>query len=80
MTRAVPTFDPLTTYQEYSPDERLARARQFLAEMRRRRTVRQFRDRPVPRAVLDACLEGAGNAPDGANQQPWRFATIQRYQ
>jgi nitroreductase len=76
MTHSVPAFEPLSTYQEYSPDEMLARARHFLAEMKRRRTVRQFSDRPVPRAVLDACLEAAGTAPSGANQQPWYFVVV----
>jgi nitroreductase len=76
MTHSVPAFEPLSTYQEYSRDEMLARARHFLAEMKRRRTVRQFSDRPVPRAVLDACLEAAGTAPSGANQQPWHFVVV----
>ncbi len=69
-------FDPLSTFIEYPPAEMLARSRSFLAEMQRRRTVRQFSDRPVERAVIDACLEAAGTAPSGANLQPWHFVVV----
>ena len=47
-----PGFVPLTSYHEYPPEEMLERSRQFAAEMQRRRTVRQFSDRPVSRAVM----------------------------
>jgi len=76
MTDSLPAFDPLSTYSEYPPEEMLARSRHFAAEMQRRRTVRQFSDRPVPRPVLDACLEAAGTAPSGANLQPWHFVVV----
>jgi iodotyrosine deiodinase len=36
--------------------------------MRRRRTIRQFSERPVPRQVIEDCLLSAGTAPNGANQ------------
>jgi iodotyrosine deiodinase len=76
MPDALPAFDPLGTYEEYSPEDMIARSRHFAALMQRRRTVRQFSDRPVPRPVLDACLEAAGTAPSGANLQPWHFVVI----
>ncbi|MSU24582.1 MAG: nitroreductase family protein [Opitutus sp.] len=53
-----------------------ARAAEFLAELRRRRTVREFSPRPVPRAVIEDCLRAAGTAPSGANLQPWHFAVL----
>ena len=71
-----PTFIPLPGYQEYSPAEMAARARAFAADMQRRRTVRDFSDRPVPRAVIEDCLRAAGSAPSGANQQPWHFVAV----
>jgi nitroreductase len=51
-------------------------ARAFLETMRRRRTVRDFSDRPVPRDVIETCLLAAGTAPNGANRQPWRFVVV----
>lgn len=44
----------------------------------RRRTVRDFSDRPVSRAVIEACLRTAGTAPSGANLQPWHFVAVSR--
>ncbi len=66
----------LTTYQSYPLAEMQARASTFYDEMRRRRTVREFADRPVPRSVIEACLRTAGTAPSGANQQPWHFVAV----
>ncbi len=54
----------------------LARARGFADEVQRRRTVRDFSDRPVPRALIEQCLRSAGSAPSGANQQPWHFVAV----
>ena len=71
-----PQFIPLPEYVEYPSDEMLERARQFYNELRRRRTVRDFSDRPVDRRVIDFCLRSAGTAPNGANLQPWHFVVV----
>jgi nitroreductase len=71
-----PGFVPLASYREYPADEMVQRSRGFADEMRRRRTVRQFSDRPVPRHVMEACVEAAGTAPSGAHQQPWHFVIV----
>jgi nitroreductase len=44
--------------------------------MLRRRTVRQFSSRRVPREVIEDCLQIAGSAPSGANLQPWHFVVV----
>src|SRR5918996_3163834 len=69
-------FEPLPTHREYSPAEMEERSRNFAAELARRRTVRQFSDRPVPRGVIEACLEAANTAPSGAHLQPWHFVVV----
>lgn len=53
------------------------RAEQFRTDMKSRRTVRDFSSKPVPRSVIETCIETAGGAPSGANQQPWHFVAIQ---
>ena len=63
-------------FTEYPPAEMLSRARAFHAEMRQRRTVRDFSPREVSRDVIETCLTTAGTAPSGANQQPWRFVVV----
>ena len=74
MTKAV--FQPLSSYVEYPVDEMKQRATYFRKEMQRRRTVRQFSDRPVPREIIEECLLAAGTAPNGANLQPWHFVVV----
>lgn len=71
-----PNFIPLSEYRTYPPDEMAQRAAEFYAEIRRRRSVRDFSDRPVPRAVIEDCLRAAGTAPNGANLQPWHFVVV----
>lgn len=71
-----PGFVPLPGYREYPPDEMLSRARDFHGELNRRRTVRDFEAREVPREVVEECLLAAGTAPSGAHRQPWRFVVV----
>jgi nitroreductase len=53
-----------------------SRAAAFYTEMRRRRSVRAFSDRAVPREVIENCLRTAGTACSGANMQPWYFVAV----
>ena len=69
-------FVPLEGWQPLSPDRMQERARAFYEEMDRRRTVRQFSDRPIPEGVVEDCLRTAGTAPSGAHKQPWHFVAI----
>jgi nitroreductase len=69
-------FIPLPGYREYPAAEMERRAKAFFEEVNRRRTVRQFSDRPVPRGVIELCLRAAGTAPSGANRQPWHFVVV----
>lgn len=71
-----PVFEPLSGWREYTPEEMEKRAARFYHDMKRRRSVRHFSDRPVPRAVIEGCLRAAGTAPSGANLQPWHFVAV----
>jgi len=44
--------------------------------MRARRSLRMYRDEPVPRDRIERLLEAATWAPSAHNRQPWRFAII----
>ncbi len=72
-----PKLSPLSKYREYDPEEMQRRASDFFNEVNRRRTVREFSDRDVPRAVIEDALRAAGTAPNGANLQPWHFVVVQ---
>lgn len=69
-------FVPLDNWREYPVEEMLERAQEFYADMRRRRSVREFSGRPVPRALIEWALRAAGTAPSGANLQPWHFVVV----
>ncbi len=69
-------FVAVSTYREYPLPEMRHRAAELAADLARRRTVRQFSDRPVPREIIEDCLRAAGTAPSGANMQPWHFVVV----
>lgn len=52
------------------------RADQLFQEMNKRRTVREFSDRPVPKEVIQQIIRIASTAPSGAHKQPWTFCVI----
>ncbi len=72
---SIAQFTPLD-FERLSPDEQLARSREFLARMRRRRTVREFSRAEVPFELIANAIATAATAPAGANQQPWTFAVV----
>jgi nitroreductase len=74
MAKPVPAIPLSFTRRE--PQEIVARAAAFAAELRRRRTVRDFSDRPVPREAIEQAIDAARHAPNGANLQPWHFVAV----
>ena len=64
-------------FVEYPVPEMKKRAAEFYAEVKRRRTIRDFSDRPVPREIIENCIRAAATAPNGANFQPWHFAVVE---
>lgn len=69
-------FIPHSQFIEYPEEEMRERANAFYEEINRRRTIREFSDRPVPRDIIETCLLAAGTAPSGANLQPWQFVVV----
>jgi iodotyrosine deiodinase len=72
----LPRLVPAPKIDNRSDDEILRRAQQFYEMMQRRRTIRDFSDRPVPREVIENCILAARTAPSGANLQPWHFVAV----
>ena len=67
---------PLDVFREFPVEEMRARLEAFYEDVSRRRTVREFSDRPVPRDLIETALKAAGTAPSGANLQPWHFVVV----
>ncbi|BBM87806.1 nitroreductase family protein [Candidatus Uabimicrobium amorphum] len=69
-------FLPLQ-FTEYSAENMVRRSREFYENVQKRRTVRHFSERKIPREVIENCLLAAGTAPNGANLQPWHFVVVE---
>jgi iodotyrosine deiodinase len=68
---------PLTGYDPVDDATSLDGVEAFRRLMAKRRTVREFSDRPVDRAIVEQAILTAGSAPSGANHQPWFFSVIE---
>ena len=44
--------------------------------IKRRKSVREFLDKPVEREKIEMCLEAARLAPSASNSQPWHFIVV----
>jgi nitroreductase len=72
----LPRLVPVPKIDDRSDDELHRRAQEFYKMMQRRRTYRNFSDRPVAREIIEYCIQSAGTAPSGANLQPWHFVAV----
>lgn len=72
-------YTPLSELGDHvarSDTDMRARSSQFFADIKRRHTIRDFTDQPVPQDVMENCIAAAGRAPSGANHQPWFFSLV----
>ena len=47
-----------------------------LETIKTRRSIRKFKDTPLPEEVLNTILEAGTLAPSGKNRQPWKFILV----
>lgn len=64
------------TPQTLSGDEMKEGARQIAEYMDKRRTVRDFSDKPVGKEIIENIIKASSTAPSGAHKQPWTFCAI----
>lgn len=70
-------YTPIPLEFEERPEAQMhERAEAFFRLMKKRRSVRAFSDRSVPRRLIERALQTAGTAPSGAHRQPWRFVAV----
>lgn len=65
-------YDPVI----YESEEMESRVAEFRAYCNRRRSVREFSTKPIPRKVIEDIIMTASSAPSGANKQPWTFCAV----
>jgi len=63
-------------YKEYPLEQMRERLLEFYTDLNRRRTVRDFSERDVPRDIIETAMLAGNTAPSGANLQPWHFVAI----
>lgn len=69
-------FIPLSDYKILPEPEMIKRSENFYEEIKKRRTIREFSDKPVPVEIINNGIKSAGTAPNGANLQPWHFVVV----
>ncbi len=62
--------------ETYNEDETIKRSIEFHQWIDKRRSVRDFSDRPIPKKVIEELICSASTAPSGAHKQPWTFAVV----
>ncbi len=69
---------PFVSYSKdaFEAIEMLEKSKSFYSWMDKRRTVRDFSDRQVPKEVIENIILTASTAPSGAHKQPWTFCVV----
>lgn len=50
---------------------------QVIEAIQKRRSVRSYENRPVPKDVLNTIISAGNQAPSAMNSQPWRFVVVE---
>jgi len=49
----------------------------FIEALKKRRSVRSYDTKTIPRDILSAIIEAGNEAPSAMNSQPWRFVVVE---
>jgi len=60
-----------------SPKIQLAASIEYYKKMNKRRSIRDFSDKPVQKEVIENIIKTAGTSPSGAHKQPWTFCVVE---
>lgn len=63
-------------HQSMSEDAMIQKSASFYHFMDKRRSIREFSDRPVPKSVIENIIKTASTSPSGAHKQPWTFCVV----
>jgi iodotyrosine deiodinase len=69
---------PFTAYtkESFGTTEMVAKSHDFYNWMDKRRSCRDFSDKPIPKEVIENIILTASTAPSGAHKQPWVFCAV----
>ena len=60
----------------FSSEDLIEKSKKYFQEINKRRSVRNFSDKDVPKEVIENIIKTAGSAPSGAHKQPWTFCVV----
>lgn len=70
-------YEHISYTSEYLDEEgMLSASKQFYKWLNKRRSVREFSERPVAKKVIENIIKSASTAPSGAHKQPWIFCAV----
>lgn len=69
---------PFVSYSKetFSSPAMIQKSDEFYKWLDKRRTIRDFSDKPVPKEVIENIILSASSAPSGAHKQPWTFCVV----
>ena len=69
---------PFVSYSKetFDTDQMKIKSKNFYDWMDKRRTVRDFSNKPVSKEVIENIILTASTAPSGAHKQPWTFCIV----
>ena len=68
-------FIPYKT-SNFSTEELIEKSKKYFQKINKRRSVRDFSNRDVPKEVIENIIKTAGSSPSGVHKQPWTFCVI----
>jgi len=60
----------------FNEDQMIERSKDFYQLLDKRRSVREYSDKKIPKEVIDNIIKTASTAPSGAHKQPWTFCVV----
>ena len=61
---------------KFSSKHLVTNSEKYYKEINKRRSVRDFSNKRIPKEVIENIIKTAGSAPSGAHKQPWTFCVI----
>jgi len=63
-------------YKKHSLTEITKNSLNFYSEIDKRRSIRDFSTKDIPKEIIENIIKTASSAPSGAHKQPWTFCAI----
>jgi nitroreductase len=60
----------------FSEEELISKSKEYFKRLDKRRSVRDYTDKWVPKEVIENIIKSGSTAPSGAHKQPWTFCAI----